>query len=199
MRAHILAEASDLFRHVSAEKAAFYRASWMSSRAPSGSTGCNCGPTRCSPRPLAGRAAAHRGGERRAGPAGGLGQPGIAAGHGARLQPQRLLPRPLPLPAVAGRRGGRSGAGASSCRRLQRRAELQTVALEDIASRLQALQPLADERRARRRQGARDAARPGARVREPGRQRPGVHGRRGAQHRAAAGRSRLRWPATSAG
>ena len=41
-----------------------------------------------------------------------LGQPGVPPRYLARLKPQRLLPRPLPLPALAGRRGGRGGAGA---------------------------------------------------------------------------------------
>ena len=45
------------------------------------------------------------------------------------------------------------------------------------------------EAEARRRQDPRDAARSGARFRGPGRERAGLHGRRRAQHRAAAGRS----------
>ena len=81
---------------------------------------------------------------------------------------------------------------------LQRRAELQTVALEDIAGQAASAAPAGGGVAARRRQDPRDAARPGARVRELGRQRPGLHGR---AWRAASICSRAElppWPSTSA-
>ena len=46
MRAHILANASDLFRHVSAEKAEIYRAILDVFARAKRQYGCSCGPTR---------------------------------------------------------------------------------------------------------------------------------------------------------
>ena len=105
-------DSADLFRHVSAEKAAFYRCIMDVFAAAKRQYRLQLRPDEVlaearwpdgPPRIEEVNAALAQ--------LDGLGQPRIASRHGAGLQPQRLLPRPLSLPAVAGRRGGRIGAG----------------------------------------------------------------------------------------
>ena len=105
-------DSADLFRHVSAEKAAFYRCIMDVFAAAKRQYRLQLRPDEVlaearwpdgPPRIEEVQCGAE--------PARGLGQPRIAAGYCAGLQPQRLLPRPLSLSAVAGRRGGGIGAG----------------------------------------------------------------------------------------
>ena len=111
------ADSAELFRHVSAEKAAFYRCIMDVFAAAKRQYRLQLRPDEvlAEARWPDGRRASRMSTPRS--PSCGLGQPRIAARHGARLEPQRLLPRALSLPALAGRRSGRIGAGAFSCRR----------------------------------------------------------------------------------
>ena len=91
-------------------------ASWTSSPPPSASTACNCGPTKCWPKRAGPAARPHRGSQCGARAVGRMGKPRIAARHGSGLDPQRLLPRPLPLPAVPAARRSKPGWRSSSRR-----------------------------------------------------------------------------------
>ena len=150
MRAHILANASDLFRHVSAEKAAFYRAIMDVFAAAKRQYRLQLRPDEVlaearwpgePPRIEEVNAALAQ-----------LADWGNLASHPdtARVSSLSDFYRARFLYRLS--QGGEAveSALAFFVQTLQRRAELQTVALEDIASRLQALQALARRAAARR-------------------------------------------------
>ena len=179
--------AADLFRHVSADKASRYRAIMdvfaAATPAVPAATATRRGAGRSAPGPKVRRAS--RRSLPQLSPARDLGQPGVAAGHRARVEASSDFYRAafsIGYRAVA---SGRGGAEAVFVQTMQRRAELQTVALEDITNRLQSLELLTATADGAEVDGAElDVAKVHETLRdlvrvfeEPGRQRAGIHGR----------------------